>query len=605
MLNRYRARHDDQRGFVLVWMALLLVCLLVIAALAIEVGRWYAVRSKLQHYADTAALAGAVLMPDLVQASNAAFDNLARNGVCDRTSFNTTTRRCTGNGGATWAQVDPIPNDPSKVRVTVWQSVKNTLGALIGVYNTTVSRTAVAAYQGPLAMGSPINTLADQPIPEVGGTAWSAAASLQGQYWVGVHGYKTGKDSGDRFQAGKCGSSELCATTGSNGLNDGTIFGANNGAGEWDPNGYYYPVTIGAGKSGNLAIEIYDPAFVDAGQTCSDNGLPYTTSPAQTESGFVQTLYSNAAFCAGDNSIGGDTVETLFSVHGPDSTPTYTDNPLVTGGNCAPKQFGAFNGSNIKASLDSWVDPKSLMRLRAEFHKWVRVCTIPVNNPNTYPIQYLLHVSTALDYDMAGGKLVVDPTTTSRGGENMFAMRAGWVSGNSNTAPRLSGAAASDKLAVFAGGRLPIFMNIQGATTQFYLSEVKPGANGRTLQVDFWDTGDAGASGTIKLLPPTGATYKNSSGNTASLTAFTNCSLRTSSAAAVTTLTNCTVPISSAGNGKLISLYVPVPTDYACGTLPAQDCWIRAVFDYPSGTDVHDFTTWASNINGDPTRITE
>ena len=49
--------HDDDRGAVLVWVALMLVVLLGIGALVIDVGALYAERRQLQNGADAAALA--------------------------------------------------------------------------------------------------------------------------------------------------------------------------------------------------------------------------------------------------------------------------------------------------------------------------------------------------------------------------------------------------------------------------------------------------------------------------------------------------------------------------------------------------------------------
>ena len=63
------ARGDD--GFILVTFGLFLTALMVIAALAIDVGGWYA-RAQLQRGADAAALAGVVWMPDFTAATTVA-----------------------------------------------------------------------------------------------------------------------------------------------------------------------------------------------------------------------------------------------------------------------------------------------------------------------------------------------------------------------------------------------------------------------------------------------------------------------------------------------------------------------------------------------------
>lgn len=58
---RYR---DDERGFVLVWFAVMLVVLIAIGGLAVDFSHWFQVGSQEQKAVDAAALAGAVFLPD-------------------------------------------------------------------------------------------------------------------------------------------------------------------------------------------------------------------------------------------------------------------------------------------------------------------------------------------------------------------------------------------------------------------------------------------------------------------------------------------------------------------------------------------------------------
>src|SRR5579862_7072587 len=58
-----RARRD-QRGIVLVWMALTLVILLMFAGFMVDLGAWYTQSQTLQQAADAAALAGATYLPN-------------------------------------------------------------------------------------------------------------------------------------------------------------------------------------------------------------------------------------------------------------------------------------------------------------------------------------------------------------------------------------------------------------------------------------------------------------------------------------------------------------------------------------------------------------
>lgn len=71
----------DERGSVTVLTAAVAVCLLLAAALTIDVGALYGEKSRLQAVADAAALAGASALPDSAAARDRALDYAARNGV--------------------------------------------------------------------------------------------------------------------------------------------------------------------------------------------------------------------------------------------------------------------------------------------------------------------------------------------------------------------------------------------------------------------------------------------------------------------------------------------------------------------------------------------
>ncbi|MGI9502535.1 MAG: pilus assembly protein TadG-related protein, partial [Geminicoccaceae bacterium] len=62
----------DQHGSVLPMMAALMLMAAGGAALAVDIGRAYAVKSDLQSAADSAALAAAIMLPDIAAARTAA-----------------------------------------------------------------------------------------------------------------------------------------------------------------------------------------------------------------------------------------------------------------------------------------------------------------------------------------------------------------------------------------------------------------------------------------------------------------------------------------------------------------------------------------------------
>jgi hypothetical protein len=629
-LVRRKGRGDNgERGFVIVWVAAMMVTLLSVTALAIDVGMWYVVANRVQHQADTAALAGAVDMPNFATATQNAFDNLVANGVCTSASESTTTHSCSGT--AQTALVSQIANDPTKVSVRVCRTVNNIMAQVINFKTETVCKTAVAAYQASIAMGSPSSLLSNQPMPEVSTAqsgGWDVTVPTPVNFWLNASGWLVNKSNGDRYLAGKCGTSgtgpnpaELCANST---YNDGGPAGANNGGGEYNSLGYYYVVRVAPGVSGTLGVDVFDPEFAYVGDTCAGDN-PQDTLPSgvkQTDTNFDPNLYQTgntgaaAEYCTGDTNTNGSNVETLFAMHTADQTNSYFDNPIITSAGCTPTQFGAFG--NLGATALATPDADSGLTFKDEFRKWVRVCTIAVNNTTTIPQDYLLQVSSALNYNSTTKTLVSNPNYTTEGGQNRFALRAAFVAGT----PTKSGSAynpASEPIAgsaltsttgvsLFAGGQLPIFQNVTG-TANFYLAQVQPSSNSRTLLVDFWDTGDAGGAGTITVSPPSGATY-TSAGKSVSLPSFTGCQLRFGATATVTNPSTCAVSVdnsvdSTSGNGRLISLFIPIPATYSCGVTAGTDCWIKVNFNYPSGINVSDATTWSVTMDGNPVRLTQ
>src|SRR4029077_10991216 len=71
-------RATDERGVVIVWLAVTLAMLLGVAALGIDVAYWQGTKKREQRAADAAALAGAVTFPGDGTAANAAAGSIAQ-----------------------------------------------------------------------------------------------------------------------------------------------------------------------------------------------------------------------------------------------------------------------------------------------------------------------------------------------------------------------------------------------------------------------------------------------------------------------------------------------------------------------------------------------
>ncbi len=309
---------NREGGYVAVTVAIMLTVLLSFCAFAVDVGNWYFVGQRAQRAADAAALAGVTALPNDPSTAFAAAQTLA-------------TRNNFPNGGK--ISVTPtLDGRPTRLRVTINTTVKNQFGWLMGIPETTVSRTAVADYAGPVPMGSPCNEYGQDP--DAGGNK-SSNCDYTGAFWANVGSPKATKASGDAFQNGVCGSG-----------NDGCSGSTNI---DYDPDGYIYLVNISQPVS-NLTIEAFDPAQVVVGDHCDANNLSNAKNlGAKAVVGDASTRYApnDGPWCTGDTVINGGSglVKTQFTVYSPGQN---TWNPLSWPVACN-KQFDGFNGDLNKA----------------------------------------------------------------------------------------------------------------------------------------------------------------------------------------------------------------------------------------------------------------
>ena len=120
------------------------------------------------------------------------------------------------------------------------------------------------------------------------------------------------------------------------------------------------------------------------------------------------------------------------------------------------------------------------MKFASFFRQWVSVCTV------ASPVQgtYFLQVQTA--------KKIDGTATPNGGGSNRFSIRVG-IGANFAT---------TNGVHVYGNQKMGAYANATGANTQFFLTRVLPGEAGKTLVLNFYDTGDASQPGTLAVLPP-------------------------------------------------------------------------------------------------------
>ena len=563
-----RASRDEEGGFVLIYFALTLTVFLAMAGLGIDLWNLWRNAQEVQRAADAGALAGVTFLPaDLGAAKTNAFDLVEANGY--------------PRGQATVELGDA----PSRLKVTVRQEVNNTFMGLLGVRHSTVTRSAVAEFNGPTPLGSPVNNLGNQPIG-TGDVNYSSGLvdpeSANPQVWLNLAAVGNNKENGDRFAANGC----------TNPASPGGVYACPPGEtnSEYTADGYVFMarVNVGAGDLGkSLIIESYDPAFVQTGDSCSS-----FSSDAATNTNIRSTLQAidarydslgaanNRTFCPGDHRINGAETPALYPsanyrFYAPDNTPyTVSDNPLVTAVGCSETTYRPYGtgASETPADLPTQVSTPGSYANQV-FHKWVRVCTIPLNS---------LGITTTGQFDVPV-RIAPGPGT----GHNRYSLRTGLLDG---------GAVDGTKTSIFAFQHLPLYQNAEAADSRFYLARVVPSGQDRVLSLQLFDVGDGTGNGTITIVPPPDS----------NMATFPGC--RGTRAPAVQTLSftnGCTLENVSSANyqAQRVAIDVPIPSTYSCDASIPTACWIRVRFNWSSG--VTDTTTWSAGILGDPVRLIE
>ncbi len=572
-----RPRHDDERGWVLVWFAIMLVVLLAMAAFAVDTGLWTYDQTKEQRAADAAALAGSVYLPgNFNQAKTVALDVARVNGYAPDTD--------------TQVDVTQVTGQPNQLQVSITDTAQNLFGSYFGYTTTQIKKIGVATYDPPIAMGSPVNQVGNDP--ESTGTYGS---DRYPNLWLSVAGSTNAKQNGDAYLSNSCASpADNC-------------IGSNS---DYTPSGYFYTVHVING--GPLQVQGFDPGYVDVGQTCGTNtdnsnligasnlGSNFNPVFSVTDAGTRYKPVSNSGnsadpgyrYCTGDQSYPSSvqTMTTTYKIFGPATVPgepsSAPTTPLCT------KTFPGFTGdlvAGLRKTTPNSGAPDALVKY---FRQWY---TLTSGCPT---------ISAA-----SGSDYFVQVTTGTGDAQNRFALRAG-IGASPNY--------ANTDTNVYASSRMAIYANVGDSTlTKFHLARLLPGAPGRTLVLDFFDIGDSqGATGTLQIVPPsdarTGGTMSNGTpvgGST--LGAFSNCKYTAPPgnstgppwSSTLTGMTNCTITNVTQNNyqGQWVEVTVPIPDTYACNVNSAQGCWVLIAYQF--NADVNDTTSWTAHIDGDPVRL--
>jgi Flp pilus assembly protein TadG len=610
--HRWQRRHLDQRGFVAILVAVLIpTVFIVLSAIAIDTGNWYAQERDIQKAADAAALAGVPYLPnDMTDAAATARTVAARNGYTD------------GRNGVVITV--GLGSRPTQLKVTISAPATNHIAQAFGHGSTTLTRTAIADYQGPSPMGSPCNTFGNEPSSGGGtssvtptGTALAPAASRYAncssnpQFWPTVEGPETDKVQGDRYQTLTCSGNDAQNCSGSKNS-------------EYNPAGYIMVVKVQpAALNSPVTIQLYDPAYVGDSQTCSDlpsSGLsanmnPWVGSDATTRySRSTSASSTGAPFCTGDDqpgSSGNNLMVTSFALRQQTDTLDPMKGAVINGcvkqytGQLDPPTASELSAKKSNGSANSVYNDQ----LAQVFHNWTNLCTFTPTRAGDYYLQVQTDVAAGgtstpqtgttdpnnrnKPYDpiiYSGNSNVGDPNytpITTGNGDNSFAVRAVTTSGNENN------------VSVSGYQSMAIFANASSATSTFNLIRVLPGAAGQFVTFSFFDVGDASASGTVKVTAPSDAT-----GSITSKPFPGSCAAVGGNAGSGSSSSTCSFTITNTkNNGKIETLTIPIPGDYNCNYASMGGCWYKVTVSFASGVDVHDVTTWDAQVVGDPVRL--
>ncbi len=287
-----RHRRGRQRGYILVWLAAMMVVLLTFAGFAVDLGYWYLTGRNAQHAADSAALAGVVYREGDVSNNDAARDaaiaNAAENGYV------------TGEDHTT---VTPLFKDPdgntlplSQLRVQVERKAPSFFTRLFGFDGVDITRDAVGEYSPSPPLGSPSNLLGNSGLVGTESFPTSPAVELGQSFWLDVQGPRSPTVDGDQYQTDNCRNVTIPQGSQNNAFHwpweppppprfttlgpfepepcdpvthDNEYYTEGSGS-----KGYNYVVEIEDAEPGDLVnIEAFDPAFVEVGEDCTSGAL--------------------------------------------------------------------------------------------------------------------------------------------------------------------------------------------------------------------------------------------------------------------------------------------------------------------------------------------
>lgn len=599
-------RHLRQdAGYVLALGGMLIIPLMIAVGFAVDVGAWYSRAGQLQKVADAASLGGVVWMPDQAAAESAARTVLGRNGFPDTD----------GDDLVDGTDVQIVFEYPGAQQfgVRLVDPTADLFFSSVILDAVDIQRRAVAEYVLPVAMGSPRNFLGTGNDP--GG---AIPGALHENFWLAISGPCASRENGDAIQAM---TDQNYQTEGANpALNPGPVntntpwvsctggYTADmTGSTEtFRQNGYFYAVEVPASAAGNsLYIQVYDAP------QCNTGGSPYSNGNDGRNT---------------NNGTGGSSAHyTRYRVRGPDLNPYRPDDNPVVGG---PINMLHNSDTYCGTAGSDWQN------------KWMTLYSTGSAEAGVYFVQ----VQSDSDNNDANA-----PSATGsddRHQSNQFSLRASytssWTEATSPCSTRVSDGAYFNANCpqVYAIDLMGVYANLGGTYPSFFLAEVGPEHNGKTLEIDLFDPGEGTVA--MEVIDPIGRSVDfdwEVINRTGSETAPTGgwsgtvnqpgsdpfCASAPPACSELDVLGNPNTAYTSSDSGyyrgwnpqpgpyrgsrskysdRAVHIEVQLPDDIAA-EYSGEEWWrVRYTLSPVSG-NITDRTTWTVNVSGDPIRLIE
>jgi hypothetical protein len=573
----------EERGAILPMMAILMIVLMGAAAMAVDLGWLFWNSIEIQHGADAAALGGVVYEPDDPFAAHIEATAAARENGYDDLAAETTV-----------AVVDFFDDssavlNESMLRVTITEAVPTFFMTLFGIDNIDISRTAVAEFVQPLALGSPESYFGEDP----------ARGNFPG-FWGQINGSYVAKDGGDRFGA-------QCLDGGfGSGCDPNPEARPVSGWGTQSARGgYLYGIEVKEGSHIGLQVEIFNGPVYAIRKWMGD-----PNSPPNPPDG----IYPNPPLDVWGEEISGNfagdtkynpskrnvTARTWFMLYGPDLTPLdTTDGNKLLCSVAYDERIGTApaNDADKPPLSDAYQSDFGLagkvpLGWNNDWLEFDQVSPAVLNAMwDTMGSSTIADVENCLgSFDEGWGTYVLrvfneqDPAGPPHWqGANKYSLRV------SSLGP--------DQPAIYGIGDMVMSAARDTTRSDFHLARVEQRYAGKDLIIELWDVGDIVGgfppedNATFKIVDGTGATV-NCDWVATSTTAPSNATVGSGA---------CDINASDRRfNNELITMTIHIPDDYTC---LGNDCWWK--IDYTIAGQVHETTTWTAYIDGAPVRIVE